>query len=246
MNEDTLNIIYGRHPVMEAIKSEVSIDKVYIYENIQKGLHHKIKKITANNKIPLVTINKMGLDRLCGQVNHQGIAAILSHREYNTIEEIFLAAEVKDEPPFILVLNEVQDPRNLGSLLRSADGAGVHGVIVGRHRSASLSPAVSRVSAGADCHMKVARVTNISDTLENLKDRGLTIVGSESDGELLYFECDYSGPIALVVGGEEKGLGQRVKKICDIRVKIPLKGEISSLNVGVAGGIVMLEISKHH
>lgn len=246
MNEDTSNMIYGRHPVMEALKSEIPIDRVYLCDNVQKGLYHKVKKMTARKKIPLVTINKRALDRLCGEVNHQGISAILSHREYNIIEDIFISARQKNEPPFILVLNEIQDPQNLGSLLRSADGAGVHGVIIGRHRSARLSPAVSKVSAGADSRLNVARVTNIADTLDDLKDRGLRIIGAESDGEVSYFECDYSGPIALVMGGEEKGLGKRVKKSCDIRVKIPLKGEISSLNVGVAGGIIMFEISKYH
>jgi len=246
MEEDNSNLIYGRHPVMEALKSETPIDKVYIYKNIQKGLYHKVKKMTAVKKIPLVTMSRQGLDRLCGAANHQGISAILSHREYDTIEDIFSYADEKNEPPFILVLNEVQDPRNFGSLLRSANGAGVHGVIIGKHRSVKLSPAVSKVSAGADSYMKVAKVTNIADTLDGLKERGLRIIGAESECEIQYYECDYSGSVALVLGGEEKGLGKRIKKLCDILVKIPLKGEIPSLNVGVAGGIIMFEISKYH
>jgi 23S rRNA (guanosine2251-2'-O)-methyltransferase len=236
------NIIYGRHPVLEALKADVPIDKIIIKKGIQQDFLRKIKKEAAQAKIPFSSADDVALDRISGGKNHQGIIAWLSARRYDTIEDILKIAKEKGEDPFILVLFEVQDHQNLGSLIRTADGAGVHGVVISRHRSARLSPVVSKVSAGADSYIKIASVTNIADTLDQLKNHGLFIVGADSDAEKSLFNFDFKGPLALVMGGEDRGLGQRVKNTCDDIVKIPLKGQVTSLNVGVAGGILMYKI----
>ena len=243
--EEKEKIIYGRHPVMEAIESGKALDKIYLKKGVGKNFFSKVKKLAAKNKIPFTGVEEEVLKRLCGKVNHQGIAAVLSLRDYDSIEDILAYARKKGEDPFIVILNEVQDPQNLGSILRSSEGAGVHGVVIGKHRCAQLSPVVSKVAAGADSRLLIARVTNITDTINTLKENGLFAIGSDSEGEETYYSFKLPGPIALVLGGEEKGLGVRVKKSCDIIVKIPLHGSISSLNVGVAGGILLFKIREN-
>lgn len=244
MFEGKENIIYGRHPVMEAIESDKPLDKIYIKKGVQKAFFDKVKKEAAKNKIPFTAVDEATMKRICGPVNHQGILAFLSLRVYDEPKDIFQVAKDRGEDPFILVLNEVQDHQNLGSLLRSAEGAGVHGVIIGKHRSAQLSSVVSKVSAGADSRLKIARVTNIADTITMLKERGLFVVGTDSDGETRYYDYKTGGATAVVLGGEEKGLGSRVKQSCDLILQIPLSGKISSLNVGVAGGILMFHLKS--
>lgn len=244
MFEEKDNLLYGRHPVMEAIDSDKPLDKIYVKKGIQKAFFDKIKKTAAKNKIPFTAVDEATMKRICGQVNHQGIVAFLSLREYDEPEDLFQVAKDRGEEPFFLVLNEVQDHHNLGSLLRSAEGAGVHGVIIGKHRCAQLSSVVSKVSAGADSRLKIARVTNIADTVNMLKERGLFTVGSDSDGETPYYNYKTGGATALILGGEEKGLGTRVKQSCDIVLQIPLSGKISSLNVGVAGGILLFHLKS--
>lgn len=244
-NESDENLIYGRHPVLEALNAGKPIDRIFIKKGVQEGFFDKVRKMAAKEGILFTPVDEAALDRVCDGKRHQGIAARLSLREYDTIDDIFQVARNLGEDPFILVLNEVQDPQNLGSLIRSAAGAGVHGVIISKHRSARLSPAVSKAAAGADAYVKVALVTNISDTLEALKERGLFVLGADSTGEKTCFEMKVSGPLALVLGGEDKGLGQRVRTSCDELVKIPLKNQIFSLNVGVAGAILMFFVRNH-
>lgn len=239
------NLIFGRHPVKEALKAGRPLDKIIIKKGVQPEFYREIKKAAALAGVPFTEADGSALDRLSGGVNHQGVVARASYRNYDSLEDIFKAAEESGRAPFILVLNLVQDPHNLGSLIRSALGAGVHGVVISRHRAARLSPAVSKVSAGADAHMKVALVTNIGDTILALKEKGLKIVGAESDGETSAFDFDYSGPLALVLGGEDSGLGTRVKSCCDFLIKIPLTGPVSSLNVGVAGAILMFKAAEN-
>ncbi len=244
MIEEKNNLLYGRHPVMEAIESDKPFDKIYIKKGIQKAFFDKVKKLAAQNKIPFTAVDEATMKRICGPVNHQGILAFLSVRAYDEPKDIFNVAKDRGEAPFILVLNEVQDHHNLGALLRSAEGAGVHGVIIGKHRCAQLSSVVSKVSAGADSRLKIARVTNIADTITMLKEKGLFVVGSDSDGETPYYDFKTGGATAVVLGGEEKGLGSRVKKSCDVILRIPLSGKISSLNVGVAGGILLFHLKS--
>lgn len=233
------NIIYGRHCVMESLKSGVSIDRIFIRKNLNVSFFREIRKKATETGIPVVPVEESALSRLCGGGNHQGIVARLSLRKYDTVEDILSTAGERGEDPFILVLNEVQDVHNLGSLLRTALCAGVHGVIIPKRRSARLSPTTSKVSAGADAHIKVAIVPNIADTLLYLKELGLFIIGADFGEGVSCFEFNFSGPRVLVLGGEDQGLGKRVKNTCDALVKIPLKGPIFSLNVGVAGGILL-------
>jgi 23S rRNA (guanosine2251-2'-O)-methyltransferase len=236
------SIIYGRHPVTEALESGTPLDKIYIKKGNRTGVLGKIRKFAAESQIPITESDDMTLSRISEGGNHQGVVALVSSREYDTLEDIFRVSREQKEDLFVLVLNEVQDTHNLGSLIRSAVGAGVHGIILPRRRSARLSPIVSKVAAGSDVYIKIALVTNIADTLETLKEKGLTIVGAEEEGEFSLFDFNVKGPIALVMGGEHKGLGQRVKNACDYRVKIPLRAPLESLNVGVAGGILLFKI----
>lgn len=241
---DDEKIVFGRHPVIDALDSDAAVDKILVKKELPAGLFRKLKKAAAVKKIPFTTVDEKTLNRICSGGNHQGVAAKMAFREYDTPDDVFDAAYAKKEDPFILVLNEVQDPHNLGSLIRTAAGLGVHGVIIPRHRSAKLSSTVSKVAAGADFYIRIAQVTNIADTLEELKERGLTVIGAEAEAEKGVGEVDFSGPVALVMGGEDKGLGSRVKSICDFLVKISLKNAISSLNVGVAGGILMFKAQE--
>ncbi|MCE1246872.1 MAG: 23S rRNA (guanosine(2251)-2'-O)-methyltransferase RlmB [Firmicutes bacterium] len=238
-------IIYGRHPVLEALKTGKPIDKLYIKNGIHKDFHDQLRRLASKNNVPIAPADDRALDRLSENGNHQGVLAFLSMREYDSIDDILEIAKQKNEEPFIMVLNEVQDPQNFGSLLRTAEGAGIHGVVIGRRRAAQLSPAVSKASAGADSRMKITKVTNIGNTLDELKNKGFTIIGAEADGEIDYREYDYPTPLVIVMGGEEKGLAQRVREMCDAVLKIPLHGEIASLNVGVAGAIIMFEARRH-
>jgi 23S rRNA (guanosine2251-2'-O)-methyltransferase len=235
------NVIFGRHPVKEALKAGKPIDKVMVKKGIQWEVSDSFKKLAAQQKIPFGLVDGAALDRVCGTKNHQGVAARLSLRKYDDLEDILALARERQEDPLILVLNHVQDPRNLGSLIRSALGAGVHGVIIPRHRAARLTATVSKASAGADFHMKVAQVTNIADALLDLQNRGFRVAGADHEGTQSMLGFDFSGPLALVVGGEDCGLGSRVKNICDVILKIPMKGEVFSLNAGVAGAILMFK-----
>ena len=175
---------------------------------------------------------------------HQGVIAFVSVKDYVDTDDILQAAEKKGEPPFIIILDEIMDANNLGSILRTSDAVGVHGVIIPKRRAVGLNPAVSKASAGAVEYVPVARVTNISQTIDYLKKKGIWVVGTDLSGEKAYYEADLKGPIALVVGSEGKGMGRLVKEKCDFIVKIPMKGNISSLNAAVAGAIVMYEIMR--
>ncbi len=239
------NIIFGRHPVIEAIKSDTVIEKVYVKRGIQRRFLLRLKDLLKDTGTIITYVDESVLNRLSHGGNHQGVLAKISYREYDSVEDILQSAWDKKEDPFILVLNEVQDPHNLGSLIRSACGAGVHGIIIPKRRSAHLSATVSKVSAGADRYMKIAMVTNIGNTLLDLKEYGVKIIGTDADAEKSCFEYNFDGPIAVVMGGEDKGLGVRVKNICDDLIKIPLKGKIPSLNVGVAGAVVLFTIAHY-
>jgi 23S rRNA (guanosine2251-2'-O)-methyltransferase len=235
------NIIFGRHPVMEAFQNDIPLDKIYIKKGARTGFFFKVRKEAAEAGVPITEADEMTLSRKSGGGNHQGVIAVRSAREYNTVDDIFDKAAELYEDPFILVLNEVQDTHNLGSLIRSAAGAGVHGIIIPKRRSARLSPVVSKVAAGTDIYMNIALVTNIADTLEELKERGITTIGADAHAEHAYYETDFMGPVAIVLGGEHKGLGTRVRDACDKTVKIPLKDPVESLNVGVAGAILLFK-----
>ena len=237
------DIIFGRNSVQEAIKAERPLDSIMVARGERSGSIPKILADGKNAGIPIKEVDRKKLDFMCGHGNHQGIIAVGAVKAYSTIDDIFSTAEERGEAPFIIVCDEIEDPHNLGAIIRTAEASGAHGVIVPKRRSASLSFTVSKTSAGAVEFMHVARVTNIPQTLEELKERGLWIYCADMDGETFY-NANLKGAVALVIGSEGKGVGRLVKEKCDVVLSMPMKGKINSLNASVAAGILMYEISK--
>jgi len=241
---DESDKLEGRNPVLEAIKSGRTINKIFIAKGSREGSITQIVALAKEKGIVINEVERAKLDKMSSSHAHQGVIAFVSVKDYVDTDDILQAAEKKGEPPFIIILDEIMDANNLGSILRTSDAVGVHGVIIPKRRAVGLNPAVSKASAGAVEYVPVARVTNISQTIDYLKKKGIWVVGTDLSGEKAYYEADLKGPIALVVGSEGKGMGRLVKEKCDFIVKIPMKGNISSLNAAVAGAIVMYEIMR--
>lgn len=239
------DVIYGKNPIFEAIKAEKPIEKIILLKTVaEKPDFRQIIKLARENKIPYSLVDKHALDRIAGNQAHQGMAAILASREYSDTAEILKRAQDHGENPFLVVLNEVQDPHNLGSIIRTAEAAGVHGIIIPKRRSAGLTSVVAKASAGAVEHLPVAKVNNIASFLDEIKKKNIWVVGADEDAKESYLDADLKGPIVLVMGGESKGLGTLVRDKCDFLVKIPIKGKVSSLNVGVSAGILIYEVMR--
>lgn len=236
--------IFGRNPVIEAIKSDRGVEKLFVVKGELKGSIKKILGMGKDKKIPIQYVNKEKLDILSEGGIHQGVAALVTPFEYSTLDDIMEVGSNLNEDPFIIILDEIEDPHNLGSIIRTAECAGVHGVIIPKRRSASVTMTVVKSSAGAVEHMKIAKVNNINDTILEFKKRGLWIYGADVDGTEYYFERDYSGPKALVIGSEGKGISRLVKENCDFLVKIPMLGKISSLNASNAASILIYEVVR--
>jgi 23S rRNA (guanosine2251-2'-O)-methyltransferase len=237
------DVIFGRNSVQEAIKAERPLDSIMVARGERSGSIPKILADAKKADIPVKEVDRKKLDFMCGHGNHQGIIAVGAVKAYSSVDDIFATAEERGESPFIIVCDEIEDPHNLGAIIRTAEAAGAHGVIVPKRRSASLSFTVSKTSAGAVEFMHVARVTNIPQTLDELKERGLWIYCADMDGETFY-NANLKGAVALVIGSEGKGVGRLVKEKCDVILSMPMKGKINSLNASVAAGILMYEISK--
>lgn len=235
------NLVYGRNPVQELIKSGKPIDKVLLRD--EKGRNADIIYLLKERGVPFQFVDNPVLDKYVSDRKHQGIIAFTAGREYVQPEDILHLAAEKGEEPFILVLDEIEDPHNLGALLRTAEAAGVHGVIIPKRRSAGLTPAVARTSAGAVEYIPVARVSNLVQTLKYLKEQGCWISGADAGGNDVY-HADLTGPRVLVIGGEDKGLGRLIRETCDEIVSLPMAGRISSLNASVAGSILMYETRR--
>lgn len=235
--------VIGRHPVKEALKSDREINKLFIQEGQSGRPIEEIIQLAKKNKIVISNVPKSKLDTLSNNQNHQGVVLSSSPVEYATIDELFEVAEERDERPFFVMLDGLEDPHNLGSILRTADVTGVHGVIIPNRRSANLTSTVSKASAGAIEHVKVARVTNLSQTIQELKDRGLWIFGTDMDGTD-YRQWNTDSPICLVIGNEGKGISRLVKDNVDELITIPMAGSTQSLNAGVAAGILMYEVYR--
>ncbi len=242
-NEVRSDIISGRNPVSEAIRSGRPIDKILVARGEKSGAVVGILAKAKDRQIPVKDVDRTKLDYLTGSSNHQGIAAFAAVKDYCTVDDIFEYAAELDEPPFIVVLDEIEDPHNLGAIIRTAECAGVHGVIVPKRRSAGLSYVVGKASAGAVEYMRVARVTNIANLLDELKQRGVWVYGADMDGED-YTKTDLSGACAIVIGNEGKGMSRLVRQKCDVIVSLPMKGKINSLNASVAAGILMYHAAK--
>ena len=236
------DIVCGRNSVLELLKSEKDINKLFIEKGNRSGSINEIIAKAKQNHIVIVEVDKRKLDTMAA--NHQGVVAIVPPFEYCDIYDILDFAKAKDEDPFIVILDGIEDPHNLGAIIRTCETAGVHGVIIPKRRSASVNSTVVKVSEGATTYVKIARVTNLNDTISKLKDAGLWIIGTDMSAQTYYYDQDLKGPIAIVIGSEGYGMSDLVKKNTDIFVKIPMAGKITSLNASVSAGIVIYEAVK--
>jgi len=245
VEHDETGGIEGRNPVLEALKSGRTINKILIAKGEREGSIKQIIALAREKGIVVQEVDRSKLDGMSATGGaHQGVIALAAAKDYVETDDILAIADSKGEPAFILILDEITDPHNLGSILRTANAVGAHGVIIPKRRAIGLTPAVSKASAGAIEYVPVARVTNIAQTIEYLKKKNIWVVGTDASGEKSFFESDLTGPVALVIGSEGEGMGKLVKEKCDFIVNIPMKGQIASLNAAVAGAIVMYEILK--
>lgn len=237
--------IAGRNSVVEALKSGRAINKVLIAKGERNGtVIREIVGLARSRGLVLQEVDAGKLDSIAEGVRHQGVLALVPPVEYAEIEDIFTKAEESGESPFMVLLDELEDPHNLGAILRTSDAAGVHGVLIPKRRSCPLSGTVAKTSAGAVEYVPVARIGNIGQTIDQLKKQGMWIVGADMDGEADYYDADLSGPLVIVVGNEGQGLGRLVKERCDFLVKIPMRGKINSLNASVACSLLLYEVRK--
>jgi 23S rRNA (guanosine2251-2'-O)-methyltransferase len=246
MNE----FIAGRNPVIEALRSGAAIEKIVVLYGVRGNAIERIKELARQNSVPVVEVNKQKFRELVNDTTTQGVVALVGTKEYVSVETLLNSAKEKNQAPFLLVLDEIQDPQNLGAIIRTAECVGAHGVIIPKHHAATVNQTVSKTSAGASEQVLIAKVTNIATTLEELKEQGLWIVGADVGGDKLYYELDYKTPLAIVVGNEGEGMRRLVKEKCDFLVRIPLFGKIGSLNASVAAALVMYEVVRarngHH
>ena len=238
------DIIEGRNAVLELLDSDRDINKIFVQSGERHGSINKIIAIAKENKVVVTEVEKSKLDFMSKTKNHQGVIAVVPPFNYCEVEDILEYAKSKNEDVFILILDGIEDPHNLGSIIRTAETAGVHGIIIPKRRTVTVNSTVAKVSAGAVEHMKIARVNNITDTIRKLKENGLWIIGTDGSATTLYYNQDLKGDIAIVIGSEGFGMSRLVKENCDILVKIPMKGNITSLNASVSAGIVMYEVVK--
>ena len=237
------NQVEGRNAVLEVFKSGRDIEKIIVAKGNTEGTIRRIMSMAAEKGVVLQQVERRRLDEMSQTKNHQGVIAIVSSHSYVDVEDILERARQKGKDPFIIILDEITDPHNLGAILRTVDAAGADGVIISKRRSVGLTATVAKTSAGAIEYVPVAKVTNIAKTIDDLKKEGLWIACTDMDGKS-YFESDLKGPIALVIGSEGDGVGRLVKEKCDFTVSIPMYGEISSLNASVAAALFMYEVVR--
>ncbi|TCP68772.1 23S rRNA (guanosine(2251)-2'-O)-methyltransferase RlmB [Baia soyae] len=235
--------IIGRQALSETLSSGRHIEKVFVAEGVQKKTIADILKQLEDQKISYQWVPRSKLDQLADGGNHQGIAAQIAAYEYSTVERILKRAQKKGEMPFLLLLDGIEDPHNLGSILRSADAAGVHGVVIPKRRAVGLTSVVAKTSAGAIEYVPVAQVTNLNRVADELKKEGIWLVGTDGAAKQSYNQVNFDMPVALVIGNEGQGISQLMKKKCDYLVRLPMKGRVSSLNASVAAGICMYQVA---
>ncbi len=236
------NQLEGRNAILEAFHAEIELEKLYIIKD-KEGTLFKIADIARQRGVVLQEVDRKKLDSMSTTKNHQGVIATLPEHAYADVDTILRRAHAKREDPFILLLDGITDPHNLGAILRTAECAGVHGVILPKRRSVGLTATVGRTSAGAISHIPVAKVTNIANTIDALKKIGIWVACADMGGDE-YFESSLKGPLALVIGGEGDGVSRLVKEKCDFKISIPMYGKISSLNASVAAGLIMYEVVR--
>ena len=238
------DIVEGRNAVLELLDSDRDINKIFVQSGERHGSINKIIAIAKENKVVVTEVEKSKLDFMSKTKNHKGVIAVVPPFNYCEVEDILEYAKSKNEDVFILILDGIEDPHNLGSIIRTAETAGVHGIIIPKRRTVTVNSTVAKVSAGAVEHMKIARVNNITDTIRKLKENGLWIIGTDGSATTLYYNQDLKGDIAIVIGSEGFGMSRLVKENTDMLVKIPMKGKVTSLNASVSAGIVMYEAVK--
>ena len=236
------DIVIGRNAVSELLKSDRTIEALYISNNKMEGSIKTIIGIAKEKKILIKEVDKKKLDSMCDGEIHQGVIAKVSPYTYCSVEDILNCAREKGEAPFIVILDEVEDPHNLGSIVRTAELFGVHGIIIPKRRSASVTTTVYKSSVGAIEHVKIAKVTNINSVIDDLKKEGIWVYGADIRAEEYSYEVDFSGPCAIIIGNEGRGMSKLTVQKCDKLIKIPMVGKINSLNASVAGGIMMYEV----
>ena len=236
------DIVAGRNAVMELLKSEKDINKLYIEHGERHGSINEIIAKAKEARVVLVEVDKSKLDQMAE--NHQGVVAVVPPFNYSEVEDILECANEKGEAPFILILDGIEDPHNFGSIIRTAETAGVHGIIIQKRRNVQVNSTVVKVSTGATSYVKIARVNNLNDTIRKLKDAGLWVIGTDGDANTMYYNQDLKGPLAIIIGSEGYGMSKLVKENADILIKIPMKGQITSLNASVSAGIVIYEAVK--
>lgn len=243
MSEVKEYVVEGRNAVLEAFRSGRSIDRLYILDGCKDGPILSIKREAVKNSTPIKYVAKERLDQMSETGKHQGVIAHAAAYEYAEVEDMLQAAREKGEPPFLILLDNIEDPHNLGAIIRTANLAGAHGVIIPKNRAVGLTATVARTSAGALNYTPVAKVTNLAKTIEDLKKEGMWFVCADMGGTTMY-QLDLKGPIGLVIGNEGEGVGRLVKEKCDMIASIPMKGDIDSLNASVAAGVLAYEIVR--
>lgn len=244
MEKEFHDQVEGRNAVIELLESGRDINKIFISNGEKHGSINKIINMAKQRKVLITEVNKSKLKEMAKTENFQGVIAIVPPFEYCDVDDILEEAKKRNEPPFIVILDGIEDPHNLGSIIRTAETAGVHGIIIPKRRAASVNSTVAKVSAGAVEHMKIARVNNLNETIKSLKENGIWICGTDISTDTYYDKQDFTGPIAIIIGSEGFGMSRLVKENCDFLVKIPMKGKITSLNAAVSAGIVIYEAVK--
>ena len=232
--------IFGRNPVLEALKAGTTINKLIVAKGEQKGSIQEILRLAKEQRVQVQLVERNKLDKMFAGQNHQGVAAQIATADYVDWQDMLQAAKDKGEDVLLVILDELEDPHNLGAILRSVDAVGAHGIIIPKRRAVPLTDGVAKASAGAVEHVPVARVANIAQTIDELKNRGVWVAGASMDGREMYGQ-DLKGPLALVIGSEGKGISRLVSEKCDFLVSIPMRGKINSLNASVAAGLLLYE-----
>ncbi len=242
LNAEPLNngSVPGRNAVRELLKSGRTIEKIFIQSGEREGSITVLAAEALSRGIPLIEVERAKLDALCGYEQHQGIVAIASEKEYVSVEDVLAIAAERGEKPLIVIADGISDPHNLGAIIRCAEGAGAHGIIIPKRRAACITPAVVKASAGAVEHLAAVKCTNITETIKKLKELGLWIFAAEADGTP-YDKADFTVPCAIVLGSEENGVSELVRKNCDYTVSIPMRGKVNSLNVSTAASVLLYE-----
>ena len=242
MNENK-DYIIGKNPVMEALRSERDINKILIAESSQRGQMQQLIQLAKEANVIVQFVPKKKIDQITDE-NHQGVLAYVAAYQYAEMDDLFVAAEKKRESPFFLLLDEIEDPHNLGSIMRTADAVGAHGIIIPKRRAVGLTATVAKASTGAIEHIPVVRVTNMARTVDELKERGIWIAGTDASGKQDYRQFDGTLPIGLVIGSEGKGMGRLVRDKCDFLINLPMAGKVTSLNASVAAALLMYEVYR--